>query len=150
MVYGELGAYPLHVLAHKACIRYWLRLLKLGEDRLPKVAYEASVNLAEQGKECWAGRVRDLLMRHGFGEVWVNQGVGQEKKFLREFVSRLRDGFVQEWDGKVERSDRFAVYRLLRQGFGRPNTTTIVTNPGRDALVRLKFGVSGLKSHVCR
>ena len=84
-----------------------------------------------------------------WGSVDESRG-GSRERFLREFVSRMRDGFVQEWNGKVERSDRFAVYRLLRQSFGRPNTTRMMTNPGRDALVRLKFGVSGLKSHVCR
>ena len=52
------------------------------------------------------GRVKELLLRQGFGEVWYNQGVGDENKFLRTFFQRLKD--------KLESSDGFFEYKLMK------------------------------------
>ena len=63
-------------------------------------------------------RVKELLVKQGFGEVWYNQGVGDEKKFLRTFSQRLKDCFGQSWHDKLESSDRFFEYKLMKQNFG--------------------------------
>ena len=57
-VYGETGRYPLYVNSAVRCIRYWLRILKLDPDRLPKQAYTMLFNMDERGKNCWATSVR--------------------------------------------------------------------------------------------
>ena len=88
IVYGESGRYPLAVSSQIRSIKYWLRLLKLNQDRLPFGAYRCSQNLAERGKVSWAGRMKELLLKQGFGEVWYNQGVGDGKRFLRTFSQR--------------------------------------------------------------
>ena len=40
MVYGDLGRFPLLINRYISCIKYWFRLLEMGNDRLPKTAYE--------------------------------------------------------------------------------------------------------------
>ena len=111
IVYGESGRYPLAISSQIRSIQYWLRLLKLNQDRLHFGAYRCSQNLAERGKVSWAGRVKELPLKQGFGEVWYNQGVGDEKKFLRTFSQRLKDCFGQNWHDKLESSDRFFEYK---------------------------------------
>ena len=106
-MYGESGRYPLAVSSQIRSIKYWLTLLKPNQDRLPFGAYRCSQNLAEKGKLSWAARVKELLLMQGFGEVCYNQGVGEEKKFLRTFSQRLKDCFGQSWHDKLESSDRF-------------------------------------------
>ena len=81
----ESVRYPLALSSQIRSIKYWLRLLKLNQDRLP---------------------------------LWYNQGVGDEKKFLRTFSQRLKDCFGQSWHHKLESSDRFFEYKLLKQNFG--------------------------------
>ena len=54
----------------------------------------------------WDGRVKELLLRQGFGEVWYNHGAGDEKKFPRTFSQRLKD--------KLESSDGFFEYKLMK------------------------------------
>ena len=94
-MYGESGRYPLAVSSQIRSIKYWLRLLKLNQDWLPFGVYRCSQNLTERGKVSWAGRGKELLLKQGFGEVWYNQRVGEEKKFLRTFSQRLKDCFGQ-------------------------------------------------------
>ena len=87
IVYDDGGTYPLFVSSQIRSIKYWLRLLKLNQDRLPFGAYRYSQNLTESGKVSCTGRVKQLLLRQGLGKVWYNQGVGDEKKFFGPFRS---------------------------------------------------------------
>ena len=50
IVYGESGRYPLAVSSQIHSIKYWLRLLKLNQDRMHFGAYRFSMNLAERGE----------------------------------------------------------------------------------------------------
>ena len=40
------------------------------------------------------------LYKYDFGDVGVNQGVGDEKAFLKEFRERPLSQYRQEWDNK--------------------------------------------------
>ena len=40
MVYGELGRDPLFVNSTLRCLKYWLRVLKMYDMRIPKQAYK--------------------------------------------------------------------------------------------------------------
>ena len=87
IVYGESGRYPLVARSQIHSITYWPRLLKLNQDRLPYLEYRNSHSLAERSKSSRAGRVRELLLRYGFGEVWYKRGVGNENQFLGVFFN---------------------------------------------------------------
>ena len=89
MVYGELGRYPLFIASHVRCIKYWFRLLYMEQSRLPNQAYRMLVNLDENGKQCWATEVRELLCKTGFYFVWLQQGVGDVKSFLYVFKQKI-------------------------------------------------------------
>ena len=81
MVYGETGRYPLFVNIYVKCIQFWLRILKMSPHRLPFKAYRMLLHLHEQNKKTLASSVGYVLYKYNFGEVWVNQGVGNEKAF---------------------------------------------------------------------
>jgi hypothetical protein len=36
---GDLGRFPLYIFAAKRVVKYWLRLLKLPEDRYERMCY---------------------------------------------------------------------------------------------------------------
>ena len=47
-----------------------------------------------------------MLLKQGFGEVWYNQGVGDEKMFLRT-SQYLKDSSGQSWHDKLESNGSF-------------------------------------------
>ena len=96
MVYGELGRYPLFVNSTLQCLKYWLRVLKIDDIRIPKQAYKMMILMDESEKKCWVTQVKDVLRKNGFYCVWLQQGVGDENKFLCELKQRLTDNFIQE------------------------------------------------------
>ena len=114
MVYGDLGRFPLFINSYISCIKYWFRLLEMGNDRLPKTAYEMLLCLDRNGKDCWVSKIREILCETGFNFVWLQQGVGDKNSFLRSFKQRLVDMFIQEWSGAVRDKDRYEIYRSFK------------------------------------
>jgi len=84
-LYADTGRYPLSINHKLRCVKYWLRLLKLDKARIAKQAYEMLLSLYES-KQCsdsWVADIRTLLLENGFGLVWLNKQVGNEKRFLQ-------------------------------------------------------------------
>ena len=40
MIYGDLGRYPMFVTSAIRCVKYWLRIVNLSDEKLPKKAYK--------------------------------------------------------------------------------------------------------------
>ena len=81
----------------------------MGNDRLPKTAYEILLCL-DRNKKYWASRIRGILRETGFNFVWLQQGDGDVNSFLRSFKQRLVDLFKQEWSGAIRDKDRYEIY----------------------------------------
>ena len=83
LVYGEVGRFLIQINACVRCIRYWLKLRRMDEHRLPLRAYKMLLNLDQSGKTNWVTNVRKTLCVNGFSYVWDNQGVGCLNAFIR-------------------------------------------------------------------
>ena len=64
--------------------------------RLPFRACKILLPLHELNKRSWASSVCYALYKYDFGDVWVNQGAGDEKAFLKEFKERVLFLYRQE------------------------------------------------------
>ena len=96
-VYGDLGRFSL---VGNCCIRltrYWFRLLKMDNSRLPYQAYKMFCTLNENGKKNWVTTVRQTLFHPEYGFVWLNHGVATEQRFIAQLKQRFMDVHSQEW-----------------------------------------------------
>ena len=151
LVYGETGRYPLFVNVYVKCVRYWLRIQKMDNDRYPKKAYKMLKHMHEQNRQTWASSVCYLLYKYGFDEVWLNHGVGDEKAFLKTFKEHLIANYKQEWRNDIETKERFQFYRSFKTEFCLSNYLNHLKNvKARNDLIRLRLGVSQLKTHLNR
>ena len=115
----------------------------MSNDRIPRQAYLMLTNLDEQGKVNWASKTKEILYSAGFGLVWEEQGVGNEREFLNIFKKRLIDMFRQKWTAKLRGSDRYKVYRTFKFYFVSENYWSCIRiRKVRDTLVRFRLGVS--------
>jgi len=57
---GECGRSSLHTRQLIRLIKYWLRILRLPENRYPKIAYKMLHRLDENGKTNWASAVKNV------------------------------------------------------------------------------------------
>jgi hypothetical protein len=151
MVYGELGRYPLFVNSTVRCLKYWLRVLKMDDSRFPKQAYNMMISMDESEKNCWVTEVKNVLSRNGFYCVWLQQGVGNEKKFLSEFKQRLSDNFVQEWNATIRDKDRYLPYRNFKTMFEPEQYLSLLDiYCFRVGLCQLRLGVLPINNNLQR
>ena len=105
-VLGECRRFPLSCTYMKRGVSNWLRLLEMDDSRYPKACYEMLRKLDEAGKVNWVTQIKQLLMRYGFANVWLEQQVGNSELFLSLFSQRLKDCYRKEWHAKINESSR--------------------------------------------
>ena len=151
LVYGETGRYPLYISTYTRCIKYWLNILRMQEDRIPLKSYKMLYNMHCNNKNNWASSVCFTLYRYGYGHVWENQGVCDIRAFLCEFKQRLIDCYLQGWNSDINSKDRYAFFSSFKQTHGLSQYLLTVKNVAlKRNLVRLRLGVSFLKPHRLR
>jgi len=111
---GECGRPLLFTCQVIKSIKYWLRILKLSENRYPKIVYKMLHKLDEKGKTTWASAVKNVLFSYGFGYAWFAQEVGNESVFLSFFCERVFDISHQEWTADVASNGRMVTYRDVK------------------------------------
>jgi hypothetical protein len=60
----------MYIISNKRCIKYWLRIIKMPNDRLVKKCYLMMFNDVIQGHDNWVTSLGKNLQSHGFGYVW--------------------------------------------------------------------------------
>ena len=106
----------------------------------------------DRGKSTWVTNVRLCLYQYGFGFVWLNQGVGGVKDFLRVFKQRMIDCRWQNWDEHVNTSERFCMYRTF---CGSLHSIPLYLKLDIDRhlkfiMTKFRFGVSDIAVHHFR
>ena len=114
LVYGEVGRLPIQINACVCCIRYWLKLMRMEEHRLPLRAYKMLLNLDQSGKlTVWLMfaklYVQTAFLMFGIIRVW-----DVWMHLLGNSDKRLTDIRWQAWDDHVNTSDRFSLYRQFK------------------------------------
>ena len=101
----------------KRCLKYWLRLLKMPNDRYVKKAYSMLVYYSDFGYVNWATKVKNVLYSNGFGYVLANQCVHNERSFLQTIIQRLNDQYLQTWTRNIANNHKLILYRGFKNSF---------------------------------
>ena len=107
----ECGRYPIAVTYISQCIKYWLKLKEMLNNRYPKQCYDVLRILDESGRVTWASKIRQILFEYGFGFVWISNGVGDFQQFLKTFKERLIDCSNQWLHEKMTNSPKAKHYQ---------------------------------------
>ena len=151
MVYSELTRYPIFVNSYLRVIKYWIRLLQMDENRLPKQVYRMLLQLDNNGKKNWVTQVREILSTTGFYFVWHNQRIQHVNSFLSQFKQRLVDIFIQEWSSTIRIKERYTLYSTLIPYFGNVSYLNIIDiYCFRVALTQIRLGVLPINSNMKR
>ena len=106
---GECGRYNLYVDSLFKCIKFWIKVIHMPNDRLPKDAYDMLYGLDQYGKNTWASEIKYVLNRTGFSYVWISQTIGNVKLFLSELKQRIIDIEKQKWYSSVT-DNKYCMY----------------------------------------
>ena len=82
----------IHAHYKVRCIKFWLKILKLDSSRLPRASYDVLYSFDNVGRKNWATEIKHMFYSYVFGEVWVNQSVGDVNMFLYLFIRCRKSG----------------------------------------------------------
>ncbi len=111
---GECGRYPLCVTYYCRCVKYWVRVTRMGHHRFPYQSYMMLKRLDEVGRTTWATKVKTLLYKYGFGYVWLAHEVGDIRAFMLLFKQRLIDCMTQDWRSVISDSRKAIHYKYFK------------------------------------
>ena len=115
-LYTELGRHPLYIERQMRIIKYWL---KLATDRnsncILKSVYNDMKTRTENSRNnlLWTSKVKSLLERHGFAEVWQYPESVNMKPFLAVLKMRLIDAFLTEARAGIRNSSSLPLFKEL-------------------------------------
>ena len=75
-------------------IKFWFKILNSDIHKLIHIVYQHLLHQPCMGE--WLSHVKNILCINGFGHVWINQGVDNQKQFLNTFETRCRDIYSQQ------------------------------------------------------
>jgi len=151
MIYGDLGRYPVFITSAIRFVKYWLRLISMPEERLPRKAYLMSRSMIDTGKKTWAFHLKSLLCEHGLGEAWQQQGVGSVGSFLTTLRQRLLDRFQQDWNQSVQSKERFEFYAQFKRVLKAEHYVDVnQLRCFKIAYVQFRLGISPINKHRLR
>ena len=108
-------------------------------------------HLDDRGKRTWVTNIRMCLLQNGFGLVWISQGVGNSKEFLRIFKRRLIDCRWQVCNSHIDESERFTMYASFRVFCSIPEYMQLnIPITFKMIMSKFRFGCSDIATHYYR
>ena len=146
MIYGDTGRFPLSINAKLRSIKYWLKVLNMSDDRLPKRVYD--MNLCTSISNSWVSKIKSTLEECDYEEVWTNQRVPNERSFLRSIREKLISKFHADWESRVMSSPRYSFYRLFKSSCELEQYLYAIDKKiFRDIYVRFRMDTTDLYIH---
>ena len=118
-VYGELGIFPLIIERQIRILKYWFKILNSSDNSFLRKIYNELYVLSVSSPEqvTWVTLFKKMLFQYGFGNVWLEQNVFNEGKFLSMFEQRRKDNYLQLWYSDVNLTSDFRLYKKIKQHF---------------------------------
>jgi hypothetical protein len=82
----------------------------------------------EKGENNWLFKVKTLLNRIGFGEVWLFPSSVEPRLFIPTLRLRLMDIYISEWRAKVNGSPSLILFREIKEKFELSKYLLIIEN----------------------
>ena len=122
MIYGELGTMPLHLKIKKKktnrVLNSWYRIVSGKKDKICYNVYQlmhyAHVN--DLFHSDWIKTVHDTLDKLELSDIWLTHNTfSSQGSFKNKVKTRITDQFKQEWNSKVNVSEKCLNYRIYKK-----------------------------------
>ena len=111
-VYGELGRYPLSLIAKERSLKFWLKIMKNTNSPI----YNMYIELNDiVNRNCWSNCIKNIIDSLGYSHVFNN--VDFNTNYLPLFKRRMRDHFIQEWHTVIASSPKLDYYAKFKETF---------------------------------
>ena len=119
-LYSETGRFPLFLDRYVRIVKYWLKIAKSDYNNcIVKSVYVTLTEGLEKNENIvnWASKVKTLLQRTGFYDVWLFPDSVVVTKFILILKMRVRDQYINEWNQNRVRKTRVLYHKTQPSGF---------------------------------
>ena len=88
-IYGEPNRLPMKCVRLVNIVRYCLKIVHGENSRYVTKCYMNALAAGTNDGKCWVNCLKAMLEQNGFGDVWLQQGVGDREIFLKIFKQRV-------------------------------------------------------------
>ena len=81
MIYVEIGRFPLSIYVNLCMVEFWFKILNNDVHKLIYIVYHHLLQQPHMGE--LLSHVKNILCINGFGNVWIDQGVDNQREFLK-------------------------------------------------------------------
>jgi hypothetical protein len=169
VVRGELG-WERHVARRDEMrLRYWGKLVRMGDDRIAKIIYKASRRRLEKEEtqvlpltKTWCKYTRDLLGELYLEEVWQTEAVGTEEEWNKLVRERIHEREEVKWRTqcllrpklrtycKIKKDLIFEPYLQMHHRGGIPELAKIRGGSNRLRIEQGRYVKEQVNERVCR
>ena len=121
-------------------MKFWTRII----TERPPILYELYEQLLTLRSKTWCSSIRDILERLGFGYIWQNQQITEPKSFLSQFLQRMKDCHMQDYNTITDNTSRLTFLSNLRIN---PNTISSYLKVKMDNQLMREISQFRLSSH---
>ena len=143
-VYGELGRYPMSLLALEKSIKYYLKI-KSNTMSLIHTIFDENYNvlLGRRVSFNWSAKIKETLDKAGYSYICTRNNIDNFNTVFKSIQRRLRDNFIKEWQDSTSNCLKLDYYCNFKLNFEFENYLTNI----RDETLRKTLTRFILASH---
>lgn len=122
-IYGELGIFPLSIVAKERALKYWLKI----KNSVNMPIFNAYIDQCNNVNiSCWASRIHSILDHLGYSHIRLNFDTSMN--YFPLLKRTLRDQFIQEWNTSLNNISKLDFYRQFKTTFSYETYLDKITN----------------------
>ena len=109
VVIGELGWWPLKARRDMIRLRYWRKLLNMGNERLPKLIYKWEIESGN--KNSWIDYTKKLIQELDLEEYWNKQDTTKSKREWDKIIeNKIQEREEKSWNHRMQQKPKLRTY----------------------------------------
>ena len=152
VVLGDLGWETMKARRDEMRLRYWAKLIRMQEHRIPKILYRQSeIRLdLEDPTPTWCRYTKDLLYQVGLGRFWETEDLPAEEEWARLIREQIHAREEQEWIQEMKDHAKLRTYITLKRKLEREKYLEIRDRYGAPELTKIRGGSNRLRIETGR
>ena len=121
VVLGELGWESMKARRDEMRLRYWGKLIRMEDHRIPKIVYRQSkirMSLEEEGKTeltaTWCKYTKRLLHQLGLGDYWESENLPEQGEWEGLIRERIHLREEEDWKHEMKERSKLRTYITLK------------------------------------
>ena len=137
---SEMGWTPSKFRKYINVIRYWNKLIKMSDDRLPKVIFKYSYNL---GNNRWCNKIKSILQLANLDHLYTNKQICN----LVTLENNLKSVIQSNWERQLDNKPKLRTFKLFKLTYCTSNYIHEISNRYcRSLIAKLRMGI--LQLHI--